>query len=141
MSELFCSSALTVRRTVSSCMVRCSSSVCAGLEASGRFMVVVLVVVEGAESLGSALGPQVFGGPFAVSIWGVGIGTGLSPVVLPFLMVLFECGDLVIKVSSGEELRGGVTEGPIGASGERGRRCPRGRATIGGGGLPRISRW
>ena len=81
-------------------------------------MVVVLVFVEGAGSLGSALGPQVFGGSFAVCIWGVGSGTGLSPVVLPFLMVLFECGDLVIKVSSGEELPGGVTGGPVGASGE-----------------------
>ena len=81
-------------------------------------MVVVLVVVEGAESLGSALGPQVFGGPFAVSIWGVGIGTGLSPVVLPFLMVLFECGDLVIvRTSNNTAVSSTVTGQSVASSG------------------------
>ena len=35
----------------------------------------------------------------------------------------FECGDLVNRVSLGEELRGGVVTGKS-ASGERGRRRP-----------------
>ena len=51
-------------------------------------------------------------------------GTGwLSPLSLPFLIVLFECGDFVVSVSSEGGLRGGVV-GWLGASGERGRRCP-----------------
>ena len=55
-----------------------------------------------------------------------GVTERMSLSSLPFLMVLFEYGNLVIKVDSGEGLRGGVTGG-TGASGKRGRRCPRPR--------------
>ena len=62
---------------------------------------------------------------FVVFLWGVRCETGSSPV-LPFFDGLFR---VVNRVSSGEEIRGGVPGCTIGASGERGRRCPRSSVT------------
>jgi hypothetical protein len=115
----------TVCKTVSSWVVRSSSIVCAVLGASGRFVIPVGVfLVEG-----SALKSEVCEDSFEVWLGEVESGTGrMSSPSFPFLMVRLECGDLVVRVNSGEEFRGGVT-GCIGASGERGRRCPRSRAS------------
>ena len=59
------------------------------------------------------LGPKVCDGSVSECRWGVRCGAGSSPVILPFLMVRFECGDLVqgsfvvvwqvVSVSQGSE--------------------------------------
>ena len=72
-----------MRRAESSWTVRRSRTACASLEASGRF-VVGLVLVERA-----ALESKVCECSFVC--WCVGNGTGwLSPSSLPFFIVLFE---------------------------------------------------